>query len=179
MKTLARAALISIVLALPLTARAQALDPGTSVRVWGARPQHGNGTLSVITADRDTIVMRRRLKATPDSVLRVPISSIRRLEIQVPRTRGGGAAHGAKRGLALGALAGLAYGVAQATDNTCPEGGACSGVMIWFGPPIGAFYGLLIGTPLGAVFPGRKWECAVGAACEPEKNLRPPPPSRR
>jgi hypothetical protein len=91
----------------------------------------------------------------PAGVRTFALERLDRIDLRVPRSRGGGAA----RGAAVGALAGLALGVAVAAaviPANCAEGENCT-----FGYALlaigAATYGAMIGAIVGTFSPGRRW----------------------
>jgi hypothetical protein len=106
-----------------------------------------SGALATGVVDPDTL--RLTLKGRPSPLL-VPWSSITRLSVSQPRTRRQGALNGLKWGLIIGAAVGA---ISLATPT--PEGedydeGALAAEAV--------FDFAIVGTTIGALWPGRRWQ---------------------
>lgn len=145
----------------PVLGQTPSLEPGTRLRV------HADGLQlsgEFIRWDGDTLVVRGENEVPgvrSDHV--TAISEIQRLDRGVPRSRGGGAARGAKWGGAIGFIAGAVLGAVD--QHNCAEEGK---YLCFTGNPeikgalaIGALYGGLgagIGALVGVIHPGTAWE---------------------
>ena|SRR5437773_1950792 len=134
-----------------LRAQSLAITPGTQVRVWSTAPAYlADYHARVAAFALDTLEIRGDA-----ALLRVPVSSLRRVELNVPRSRGRGALRGAGIGALAGALMGAGvYGLAMAN---CRPGDDMCGLAVYY-IPIGVLFAAPAGALVGAFSPGNRWQ---------------------
>ena len=153
-----RLAIAALVLPFALGAQAPLLD--SPVRIWTTDGSLQKRRMELTHHFGDTLVLN-----AAGSALRLPVSSIARIERLVPRTPDAGATHGAKVGALLGAAAGLTTGLVILATENCPEGCFVGAYALLIAPPTLAVGGALGGFVLGMIAPGRNWRCVPGMPC--------------
>jgi hypothetical protein len=134
---------------------AQAVEAGTMVRVWAARPPLSKEAGTVVARRGDTLVIQRyrnrwvrsgRNDLPNFDTVRVALSAVRRLDVWQGRSHGRGALKGFLYG--FGTALALSGGLALADRKASDEGLWMVYVPIYTGA--GAVTGTLIGAAVGS-----------------------------
>lgn len=159
---------LAIVLLVAGVAGAQPVSAGTSVRIWAPVPPLSARIATFRAVRGDTIAL---VTAAPGArmdgagELLVPLATVSRLEVRMPRSAGRGAWRGAWRGALAGTAVGLVIGLFGVAADNCGLEGPCSSLLLLFAPPAGFAGGLAVGAVIGAAHPGDRWACPAGAPC--------------
>jgi hypothetical protein len=164
-RSLILAALVAA--SLPCAAQTRTLEPGDEVRVHAPDLRPGPFRAQVVSYYGDTLRVRQQ---GADSVLSMPMSSIRRLARNQGMQRGRSFRHGLRVGAFLGGSTGAVMGPMIA--RTREEDRFLRSCLVSTG--VGLLGGSLIGGFLGAVFPREHWQ-RYGMASRPA--MPPPPPA--
>lgn len=121
------------------------------MRVHGAATDGKPVTAILAGADAESLTLTVKDRASP---LVVPWNGVSGLAVSAPRTPRQGAVHGAKWGLAIGAVLGLLSMLGPPVDSTTPE------LELAISSPIS---GAITGATWGALRPGKRWR-AVNVA---------------
>lgn len=134
---------------------------GSRVRLWAVEPHISKvaGTIIAITPESLTfrpsdfpVTMSTR-QAT-DGLFRLSTQRVTRLDVSAGhRSRGSGAARGAR----WGALAGLGAALVAAAISTGSCSGETCGIEWFLFPPAGVAAGLAVGAVAGVAVPDERW----------------------
>jgi hypothetical protein len=150
---------------LPCAAQVRTLEPGDEVRVHAPALHAGPFRAQVVSYYGDTLRVRQQAS---DSVLALPMESIRRLARNEGMQRGRSFRHGLRVGAFLGGSTGAVMGPMIA--RTRDEDRFLQTCLVSTG--VGVVGGTLIGGLLGVVFPREHWQ-RYGMTARP---VAPPPP---
>ena len=128
-----------------------ALHAGVTIRIWSDAPPMSKQTAVLVAAERDSFRIALD-SAAPLRAAAMRYEDLRRVDLQIPRSRGSGALRGFGYGLLTALVVDVALVGYAGTQNT-GDTDLTAGVIGVIGTPII----IAGGTIIGAMNPGNRW----------------------